>query len=88
MKKTTVTPRPLFKTKLFKNAPMNGRLRNTEKSIKGTSCRRSMMMNINVVMIKMLRQMIENVLNQPCSNPCVNNNVKLPIITAKIDIPL
>ncbi len=67
---------------------MNGRLRNTEKSIKGTSCRRSMMMNINVVMIKMLRQMIENVLNQPCSNPCVNNNVKLPIITAKIDIPL
>lgn len=37
---------------------------------------------------KMLRQMIENVLNQPCSNPCVNNNVKLPIITAKIDIPL
>ncbi len=33
-------------------------------------------------------QMIENVLNQPCSNPCVNNNVKLPIITAKIDIPL
>ncbi len=37
---------------------------------------------------KMLRQMNENVLNQPCSNPCVNNNVKLPIITAKIDIPL
>ncbi|MBO8497844.1 hypothetical protein INP07_14345, partial [Staphylococcus aureus] len=42
-------------------APMNGRLRNTEKSIKGTSCRRSMMMNISVVMIKMLRQMNENV---------------------------
>jgi hypothetical protein len=40
-----------FKTKLFKNAPMNGRLRNTEKSIKGTSCRRSMMMRIRTRLV-------------------------------------
>ena len=41
-----------LKQSYLKMHQMNGRLRNTEKSIKGTSCRRSMMMNINVVMLK------------------------------------
>lgn len=55
MKKIIVMFRLLFKIKLFKNVLMNGWLCNIEKLIKGILCWCLMMMNINVVMIKMFR---------------------------------
>src|SRR5699024_668789 len=84
---TVVVPTPELSTTLIIEEPTKPRLRNNEKSINGSYFCLSNNINISVEIIKITRQVIENVLNHPCSNPCVANNVILPISTANRNIP-
>src|SRR5699024_5919467 len=85
---TVVVPMPELSTTLIIEEPTKPRFRNNEKSMNGACFCLSKNIKITVEIIKITKHVIEKVLNQPCSNPCVANNVILPIKTANKNIPI